>query len=336
MSVNWDYIDELKKKADFNAICVAYGLPEITDITTTEFGPTRGVTVQPKWDIEEKMVISTAVTGAFYSKRQNPNQPITPDEIRQAADEAAAAGSPCVHVHSRDKSGYNALDRGILHQILDPLKKTYPKTVFDACLIAYKPSDWQELVRLLDERIVETTPINPTAVYNGDCLFAKPPHVIIEKTKLCQERGIKPTIAIYTDGDIDNAERYLIKTGLLEKPYCWVLLPGLPGGSPMHTPRSMALGLFRLLDRIQEIDEDSRIMVCASGRASSYLATLAILFGLHIRVGMEDTIYMWPHSDDRIRSNAQCFRHFATIAESLGRKVATPNDYRNMLGLPAR
>lgn len=335
MSINWDYIEEMKKKKDLIAICLSYGLPEVTDLTITEFGPTKGVNVAPRWDIPEKIVISTAVTGAFYSKRQNPNQPIEPDDIKKSAGECAKAGAPSVHVHARDKSGYSCLDLKLLHFILDPLKKNYPNTMFDACLIPYKKNDWSKIIQALDEKLVEVTPINPTAVYMGDCLFAEPPHVIIEKAKLCQERGIKPTIAIYTDGDIDNAERYLIKTHLLEKPYYWTILPALPGCSPMHTPRSMILGLLRLIDRIREIDTDSVIMVCSSGRASSYLATLAILMGLHIRVGMEDTIYVWPHRDDKIRNNAECFRHFVGLAKSLGRKLATPNEFRKIIGLPS-
>ena len=336
MSVNWEYIEKMKKTQDFKAIVQSYGLPEITDITTTEFGPTKGVEFAPKWDIPDKIVISTAVTGAFYSKRQNPNHPITPDEIRESADRCAEAGSTSVHVHSRNKEGYSCLSPEILHQILDPLRIKHPKTVFDACLIAYETNDWEKFVQALREGLVEVTPVNPTAVYMGDSLFVKPAYMIIEKTKVCQDHGVKPTIAIYTDGDIDNAERYLIKTKLLEKPYYWTLLPALPGGSPMHSPRSMILGLFRQLDRIREIDEDSIVMVCSSGRASSYLATLAILMGLHIRVGMEDTIYKWPHKDDRIKENVECFKEFVSISRSLGRELATPNEYRKLIGLSPR
>jgi uncharacterized protein (DUF849 family) len=336
MSVNWDYIEQMKKKTDWNAITVLYGSPEVTDITVTEFGPTKGVDVQPKWDISEKIVINTAVVGAFYSKRQNPNHPITPDEIRNAGQECAAAGAPSVHFHVRNKSGIGVLDYDLFHYVVDPVKRAYPAIVFDACLISYETGDWEKFVKLIDEKLVEVCPVNPTAVYMGDCLFVKPPHVLIEKTKILQDHGVKPTIAIYTDGDIDNAERYLIKTKLLQKPYSWILLPGLPGGSPMHSPQSMALGLIRLLDRIREIDDEPVIVLCATGRASSYLATLGILLGLNIRVGMEDTIYLWPHSDQRIRNNAECFRHFVGIAEGLGRKLATPNEYRKMLGLPER
>ena len=52
----------------------------------------------------------------------------------------------------------------------------------------------------------------------------------------------------------------------------------------------------------RDIDPDGVIMVCAAGRASMYVATLAAVMGLHIRVGMEDSYWLWPHRDDRIES----------------------------------
>lgn len=343
MSVNWDWIEQMKKKEEFKCIWIPYGLPEITDITITEFGPTKGVEVCPKWDIPETIVISATITGAFYSKRQNPNHPITPDEIRKSAEECAKAGAPTIHIHVRDKAGYNVLDPELFHYVIDYLKKKYPNVVYDGCMVPFQSGEWSKMIQVLKDGLLEVTPVNTTMCYAGDSLFAKPPHVIIEKTKICQDLGVKPQIAVYSDGDIDNARRYLIKTGLLEKPYYWIILPALPGGSPLnYNPFAMAEGLLHLVKRIKDIDREvhadpeSVIIVCAAGRASSYLATMAILLGLHIRVGMEDTIYMWPHKDDRIKNNAEHFLLFKNIAESLGRRVATPDEYRKLIGLPMK
>jgi 3-keto-5-aminohexanoate cleavage enzyme len=343
LSINWEWVREAIKKEEFKYIFAPYGLPEVTDITVTEFGPTKGVEVCPKWDIPEKIIIHCAITGAFYSKRQNPNHPITPDEIRQSAEECLKAGAPSVHIHVRDKRGYNVLDPELFHYVIDYLRSKYPDRVYDGCMVPMHPGEWEKMIKCLKDGLFEVTPVNTTVCYCGDTIFVKPPHVFIEKTRICQELGVKPQVAVYTDGDIDNARRYLIKTGLLEKPYYWIILPALPGGSPLnYNPFAMAEGLLHLVKRIRDVDREvhadpeSVIMVCAAGRASSYLATLAILLGLHIRVGMEDTIYMWPHKDDRIKSNAEVFLTFKNIAESLGRKVVTPDEYRKMIGLPMK
>lgn len=328
--VNWKYIEEWKKKEEFKCIWIPYGLPEIVDPVGTAYGI--GVEVQPAWDIG-KVVISTTITGAFYSKRGNPNHPISADEIYESAREACAAGAQVVHIHVRDEQGYNVLDPELFHRVIDPLKKEYPYVLFDGCMVPFLAGEWEKMIQVLDDGLLEVTPINTVAAYCGDTLFVKPPHVMIEKTRICQERGVKPQIAVYSDGDIDNADRYLIKTGLLEKPYHWIILPTLPGGSPMPNPKAMVEGLMHLVNRIMEIDAGSVIIVCAAGRASSYLATFAMLLGLHIRVGMEDTVWKWPHRNEKIASNAEHYKHFQALAELLGREVATADEYREMIGL---
>lgn len=331
--VNWKYIEEWKKKGEFKTIWMPFGLPEIVDPFTSRYGD---IEVQPKWDIPDKVVISQTINGAFYSKRANPNLPITPEEIYASARECAAAGATTVHVHVRNKEGYNVLDPELFHRVIDPVRKEFPDPVYDGCMVPFFDGEWDNMVSVLSDRLLEVTPINTTAVYCGDTLFAKPPHVFLEKTRLCQELGVKPQVAVYDDGDVDNAHRYLIKTGLLEKPYYWIILPTLPGGSPMHNPRQMVSGLMHLTQMIYDIDRDSIIIVCAAGRASSYLAIFAMLLGLHVRVGMEDTIWQYPHKDALIRSNADHFRMFKSIAELMGREAATGDEYRELIGLPRR
>jgi len=55
--------------------------------------------------------------------------------------------------------------------------------------------------------------------------------------------------------------------------------------------------------------------------------------GFHVRVGMEDTIFKWPHSDETIDSNVKIVRSMISIAKEMGREVATADEYREILGL---
>ena len=77
-------------------------------------------------------------------------------------------------------------------------------------------------------------------------------------------------------------------------------------------------------------------MVCAAGRAGIYLATLAIVLGLHVRVGMEDTVWTWPHKEDLLESNVEHFSTVRGIASALGRELMTPAEYRASQRMPAR
>ena len=100
----------------------------------------------------------------------------------------------------------------------------------------------------------------------------------------------------------------------------------------MYSPESMISGLTRYVGMIREISQDSIISVCAAGRASTYLTTLATLMGLNIRVGMEDTIYKWPHRDDVLTSNVEHFVLAKLIATSLGRELMSAQEYLQLIG----
>ncbi|MCR4443010.1 MAG: 3-keto-5-aminohexanoate cleavage protein [Peptococcaceae bacterium] len=332
--INWAHVEKMIEQYGREVYFRFYGLPEICDPTNTAFAI--GVDVQPPWKIPPKIAVSTAITGALYSKRNNPNQPVTPEEIYNSAREACLAGAQIVHIHVRDENGYSVLEPDLFHRVIAPLKKEFPDVLFDGCLVPGREEDWPKLVQMLKDGLLEVTPINTVATYNGDNLFCNPPHVMIEQTRIVQEHGLKAQVAVYSDGDIDNADRYLIKTGLLEKPYHFLILPALPGCSPMHNPRAMVETLMHSYNRIMDIDDTAVVMVCAAGRASSYLATLAVLLGLNIRIGMEDTVWKWPHRNEKLTNNAEVFKSYKQIVELLGREIATADEYRQMIGLPAK
>ena len=81
------------------------------------------------------------------------------------------------------------------------------------------------------------------------------------------------------------------------------------------------------------IDENSEIVVCAAGRASSYLATFALLLGLDIRVGMEDTVWMWPHRNELVKNNVEVYKMFEQLVKLLGREIYTADEFRARVGM---
>ena len=241
------------------------------------------------------------------------------------------AGASTVHIHVRDDNGYNVLSLERFSEVIKPLKEEYPDLAVDGCLVPALDGEWDEMKRVLDSGLLDGAPINTTATYIGDSLFAKPAPIMLEKTRLIVEAGAIVEIAVYTDGDVSNANRFLIQSGILETPAVWIVLPALPGCSPMDNPRQMIEGLSRVVNAIRDIDEEGVIMVCAAGRASMHVATLAAAMGLHIRVGMEDTYWLWPHRDQRIESNVQTYNLGEKLAEVVGRPVASRAEYKAML-----
>ncbi len=329
-TVDWNRVSEGVERAKGRMIWKPYGLPEIIDPEKSAFFEG---TIQPPWDVPDKIIIQPAITGAFFTRNANPNQPITVDEIREEARACLLEGASAIHLHVRDDRGYNTLSQERFEAVAGPLRDEFPDVSIDGCYVTALDGEWDEMKRCLDAHILDAVPVNTTAVYNGDSLFAKPVPLLLEKTRLILESGSRPIIATYTDADVNNAERYLFRSGLLEAGQIWCVLPGLPGCSPMENPRQMVDGLLRFVSLIKDVDPEAEILVCAAGRASIYLATIAAAMGLHIRVGMEDTVWKWPHKQEKLSSNLEAFRMAKQLAEVLGREVATPAEYRKMLGL---
>jgi 3-keto-5-aminohexanoate cleavage enzyme len=332
-TVRWDVVREGLERARHRMIWRPYGYPQIIDPEHSVFH--EGV-IQPAWDVPRKVIVQTAITGAFFTRDANPNQPVTPREILEASRECASAGASALHLHVRDDRGYNVLSVDRFREVVEPLREEFPGISIDGCYVCALEGEWQEMERALEAGILDAVPVNTTAVYNGDALFAKPAPVLLEKTRLVLESGTKPIVAVYTDADVNNAERFLYRSGLLEAGQTWCVLPALPGCSPMENPRQMIDGLPRITSLIRDVDPEATIIVCAAGRASSYLVTVAATMGLHVRVGMEDTVWRWPHRDEKLESNLQALETARTIVEALGREVATFAEYREIVGLPAR
>jgi len=286
----------------------------------------------PRWDIPEAVVISVASSGAFIDKDQNPHQPMTTDEIRESYIEGIEAGAVSLHLHVRDKEGKATADLNVYHAVIDPIREKYGReVVIDGGAMAGRT--FRETMGPISEGLFDLAIVNPTTGLVGDRLRAMHPATIQAQAEYCRACNVKPIVDIHDTACIDNTVRYLIKPGLLEKPYVWHLLLGLPGCFYMPNPMAVVEGMIYMVRRIRELDENSVILVSDTSRASIYMANFAILLGLHVRVGMEDSIWRFPHKDDKIESCREVVEAVAGISGDLGRRPATAAEFRRMVGL---
>jgi 3-keto-5-aminohexanoate cleavage enzyme len=288
-----------------------------------------------KWKIPEKVLIQIAPVGLFFMRDQNPYQPYTTEEIIKEAIESVEAGAAAVHVHVRNADGSASDDRHDTEKVIKALRDKFGADVYIDGEALMGP-DLETMMEPITRNYYESAAVSCWAAFMGDSLCYLPPPTCKAMAEVIQAYGKKITIAAYNPGDIDNAYRWLIKPGIVKPPFMWGLTPGMPGASPMYDPIGMAETLIHMIRRIRDIDdcEDSIIQVCQSGRASTYLSTLAILLGCHIRIGKEDTTVKWPHKDDYIVSCKEEVEKHVAIARLLGREPMTAVEYRQVLGLP--
>jgi 3-keto-5-aminohexanoate cleavage enzyme len=312
------------------------GLWEAAERELKEYQFAGGLRLQPRWDIPKKMALQVALAGRF-SQDEATQHPTTVEAFTRDAAEVIEAGASGIHVDYGfivDEDG-ERLDLTIppveaFGSVINPLREQFGRGfVSNVNVLSGKTFD--ECMSPAREGLCEVAP----------CAAGHPPQFAVPAVDALQQAGVKPEIVIHSPGEIELAKRRFIDTGLLKKPYYFIILYGMPfdsgrtllSGTWAPNTQDMAQQLFLMVNQLKRLDEDAQITVCAAGRATTYMTTLATMMGLHIRVGTEDTIWRSPLSDDLVESNLEMFTRARTMAELLGREVATADEYRSVIGL---
>ncbi len=274
----------------------------------------------PPW---EPLLIKVAPTGLAISRKQSPHLPMTPKEITRETIDSYKAGAGAVHLHMRDEDGKPTNDPKIFRRVLDEIKAQCPDIIFDIPAILGETEE--EKLAPLDIPEVETSPLQPGPMIVGKILVARPrPADVQFAAKYMQERGVKPELAVHDLSHLACADMLLIKPGLLEEPLYYNVVLHLPG-STYGTPAN-------LVNLVERLPQGAKWMLSVAGRPSLDMYTLAIIMGGHVRIGLEDMVYLYGRSDELAKSNAQCVEKIVEIAEAVGRPIAKPNEARKVLG----
>jgi len=297
--------------------------------------------VHPKWRISEKVSIQCALSGggARITPAQNPTHPgANLDNISDAAKEVLELkkGPTVTHFDHdlyslRTRDGKEMLPGDSYTYVVKPLVEKYGWDKLCTHINCLRGDLRQQMLPVVSG-LCELTYTHPRA--SEAWLKTTIP--------ILQENNVRAEITIHVNSEIEMAERILIKTGLMPNPNLWILLFGLPCKGPrwhfeyIPNAKAMCQVLVNAVDRIRELDPDAFITVIAGGRPSRYFVTLALLMGLHIRVGMEDTVFQYPHRETPCRNNAEEVKWAIEMAAMLGREVMTPAEFRQAVGLKPR
>lgn len=268
----------------------------------------------------DKLIITAALTGAEVTRKEQPNLPLTPDEIAEAAYEAYKAGAAMVHVHARDSEGNPTQDYEVYKEIKEKIEAK--------CPVIFQPSTGGAVWHSPEERLqpVELKPEMAT-LSCGTCNFGSDVFMNSEEymekfAKRMKELGVKPEIEVFERGMINNALK-LVKKGLVDTSLHFDFVMGVPG--------AITAELRDLLYLVESIPAGSTWTVAGIGRFELPLAVAAITLGGHVRVGFEDNVYY--SKGVLAKSNAELVERIVRIAKELGREVATPDEAREILGL---
>ena len=268
----------------------------------------------------EKLIITAALTGGEVTRAQQPNLPLTPEEIAEAAYECYQAGVSIVHVHARDVDGNPTQDYEVYKDIRDRIAAK--------CNVIFQPSTGGSIWHSFEERMQplllnpEMATLDAGTCNFGDGVFMNSPEYITGFAKEMLARNVKPELEVFERGMIENALR-LHKSGLLRDPLYFDFVLGVPGAMPGN--------IDDLVFLVNHIPAGSKWTVAGIGRYELPLAMHAIAMGGNVRIGFEDNIYY--HKGVLAKSNAQLAARIVRIAKEMGREIATPDEARRMLGI---
>ncbi len=300
---------------------------------------------------DKKVIITCAITGGIHTPSMSPYLPITPDEIAASAIEAADAGAAILHLHARDpENGAPASDPDLFAQFL-------PK-INDATDAVINLTTGGGLTMTVEERLAGPLRFKPEmcSLNMGSMNFAlhplaekktewkydwEPAYLLgtkngifrntfedIEKIieRLGKDHGTRFEHECYDVGHLYNLA-YFLDRKIIEPPFLIQTIFGVLGG--MTAEWENLNFMKETADRL--FGDAFEWSVLAAGRNQMPFVTNAASRGGHVRVGLEDSLYI--SRGVLAQSNAQQVRKVRKIIEELGLEIAKPNEVRQMLGL---
>lgn len=302
----------------------------------------------------EKLIITAALTGNITLPTQTPYLPLTPQQIIDEALRAANAGAASVHIHGRDpKTGRPTTDPAIYREIaagikarsnvivcvttggtayMTPNQRAQVVPALKPELATFNMGSMNFSIHPIAERYKDEDYKFPWekefAVSTKDYIFRNTFGDIELLCQMMQENDTKSEFEVYDVGHLYNLNFFLRKK-IIKFPIWLQFVTGILGGIGAHLEEVMHMK--QTSDRLFGPENYIWSVIGVGYPAEFNLATLAIMMGGHVRVGMEDNIFV--EKGILAKSNAELVEKVVRITRELGREIATPEEARITLGL---
>ncbi|GAB3577301.1 3-keto-5-aminohexanoate cleavage protein [Amycolatopsis endophytica] len=288
-----------------------------------------------------KVIITVAPTGGLATKRDNPHLPTQPEAIAADVRRCYEAGASIAALHARRPDDEATCDPTVYRKINDLIRERCDIVLNNSTgggingdLVAwndagYHEVSWPERLRGLDGGAEMCTLDAMTcfaSVAGRETLLATPPSRGRELARLMREKGIKPEWEAFSPTHLVQEVATLIGEGYDRPPYFVNLVLGLHTvfqGAMPYSPKAVQ-------DMVNLLPEHSIFTVSAAGDCQTEALTQALLLGGHVRVGLEDNLWLEPGEPG---TNLAFVERIVRIVRELGMEPATAAEARAMLGL---
>jgi uncharacterized protein (DUF849 family) len=291
--------------------------------------------------VEDPVVITCAISGALANREQCPAIPYTPQEYAAEARRIVDEGGVHIHIHARTPEGAPS------YEVEDfvAIKEAIVSEIGDAAIINFSTGtigvSVEKRVAYLEAGRPEVAALNMGSMnyakyserrkdFVFQFVFANPFDEIIELLQAMRRLGIKPEHECFDVGHVASLAP-LVDMGLLDAPLHADFVMGVVGGVP-----ATARNLAAMADNMPRPGPDGRAHhwgVIGIGRGQWMMIAAALTLGGSVRAGLEDNFYL---PDGAVaRSNGDLIAQARKMAEDVGRRPATVQEARALLGVTA-
>ena len=297
-------------------------------------------------EMRKSVFITAAITGSGGTQDRSPLVPRSPQQIAEAAIDAAKAGAAVVHCHVRDpETGAPSRDLTLYREVTDRIRESETDVVLNLTAgmggdMVFGPSDSP---LPLNEAATDMIGAEARVAHVAECLpeictldcgtmnFAEADYVMTntpgmlrDMAKRMTDLGVRPEIEAFDTGHLWLAKQ-LVSEGLIEDPVMIQLCMGIPWGAPDDLNTFMAM--------VNNIPSNWTFSAFSIGRHQMPYVAAATLAGGNIRVGLEDNLWL---EKGVLATNAQLVEKAASIITNLGPSLMTPDEVRAELQLVKR
>ena len=294
-------------------------------------------------EMRKKLFITAAVTGSGSSQDKSPHVPRSPEDIANAAIEAAKAGAAIVHCHVRDpETGEPSRKPAFYRELTDRVRDSDTDVVLNLTAgmggdmvfgssdapLAFNPEATDmagaaERVAHIKECRPEicTLDCGTMNFAEADYVMTNTPGMLRAMAAMMQEIGVRVEIEAFDTGHLWLAKQ-LVAEGLITDPVLVQLCMGVPWGAPDDLNTFMAM--------VNNVPEAWVFSAFSLGRHQMPYVAASVLAGGNVRVGLEDNLFL---ERGVLATNAQLVDKAASIIQKMGAELMTPQEVRDELKL---
>lgn len=258
--------------------------------------------------------------------RDNEAVPVTPDTIAEDCLACCMAGASIVHLHARDSVEAPAWQADVYREIIRGVRSKCPDVI--VCVSTsgrtYGAFEQRSDALNLDGALrPDMASLTLGSLNFPQQASVNEPSMIRRLADRMNERGIVPELEVFDTGMLDYA-KYLIERRVLREPFYFNLLLGSLG--------TLAATPFSLATLVMSLPAGATWAAAGIGRFQFAMNALAIVTGGHVRVGLEDSLFL-DAEKKRPATNRSLVDRVVRLASAAERDVATPAEAREMIGL---